>query len=118
MTKPRLYLWKAGDGFTIGERSTANPLLRRVAKVSFPNTRTGLKEAQKWANGLNQAGKNGKLMSLNELQYLSYTNSDSLPGVIRLRTTKDREYHYRQWVGIGWIEIEPAENATEVIEYV
>ena len=48
------------------------------------------------------------------LKRMSVTNSKDLPGKIKFQV--DEKWYYKEWVGIGWIDIDQCDDAVEVVD--
>ena len=53
-------------------------------------------------------------MTWEELRTLSFCNSKDLPQIIKIRDGD--KMIFKRWVGIGWIDTDPTDEAVEVIE--
>ena len=53
-------------------------------------------------------------MTWEELRTLSFCNSKDLPQIIKIRDGD--KMIFKRWVGIGWIDTDPTDEAVEVVE--
>ena len=59
-----------------------------------------------------------KTISASKLQRLSFCNSPDIPPIVRFLETSGSaapfHYIYKEWIGIGWIEVNEPANAEEI----
>lgn len=53
-------------------------------------------------------------ITFSELKRLQFCNSTDLPQRIKIRDNNEDGFTYKEWVGIGWIEIDKCSDAVEV----
>lgn len=53
-------------------------------------------------------------MKFSKLKRLSFYNSKDLPQKIKFRI--NNKWYYKMWTGIGWVEINPVNDAVEIVD--
>lgn len=60
-----------------------------------------------------------KTITFSKLNKLSVTNSKKLPQRVKIKhPLKEGEYYYKEWVGIGWIDIDEPEDHEDLVEVI